>query len=217
MLLEGDIVSTPRPLQVKRPAPPARREAVAAPAQAVPSPMPFAVPARMADNPFLTPAQGMAAFEPVRIAASAPSALAAANEHEIDVSMICEEAPVVPRFRRPSPSMLMRPPAASAPVLPSDPVLIRKMQHTIIERRRGLRRYVLGAMAACAAVCTLGLGAWAMGGESEASAASKPPAVTAGPSSKAHPMVAETTAIQTSDIQTVVKKAKKAHPAGKKR
>jgi hypothetical protein len=216
-------VSTPRPLQVKRPAPLAQHEGVvppaqagAATAQAVPSPMPFAVPARMADNPFLTPAQGMPAFEPVRIAASAPSALAAANEHEIDISVICDEVPV-PRFRRPSPSMLMRPPAASAPILPNDPVLIRKMQHTIIERRRGLRRYVLGAMAACAAVCTLGLGAWAMGGESEASAASKPPAVAAGPSSKAHPMVAETTAIQTSDIQTVVKKAKKAYPAGKKR
>jgi len=216
MLLTGDIVSTPRPLQVKRPAPPACLQAVAAPAQdvAIPSPMPFAVPARMADNPFLTPAQGMPVFEPVRIA---PAAQGAANEQEIDISVICDEAPPVPRFRRPSPSMLMRPPAASAPILPNDPVLIRKMQHTIIERRRGLRRYVLGAMAACAAVCTLGLGAWAIGGESEASAASKPPALTAGPSSKAHPMVTETTALQTSDIQTVVKKAKKAHPAGKKR
>lgn len=209
-------MSTPRPLQVKRPAPPASPQGVAAPAHAVATAaaMPFAVPARMADNPFLTPAQGMPAFEPVRIA---PAAQGAANEQEIDISVICDEAPAVPRFRRPSPSMLMRPPAASAPILPNDPVLIRKMQHTIIERRRGLRRYVLGAMAACAAVCTLGLGAWAFGGESEASAASKPPTLTAGPSSKAHPMVTETTALQTSDIQTVVKKAKKAHPAGKKR
>ena len=203
-------MSSPLPLQVKRPAP---RAASVAPAASPAQDNPFAVPVRLADNPFLTPAQGMPAFEPVRIA---KAERVDTNDIEIDVS-VTEEAPRVPTFRPPRPSMLMRPEATSAPAIPNDPVLIRKMQHTIIERRRGLRRYVVGAMAACAALCTLGVAAWALGGEGEASAASKPSSASVATSTKAHPLVTKAAALETSDVQSVIKKPRKSATAPGKR
>jgi hypothetical protein len=117
--------------------------------------------------------------EPVRTPAPSLSTDIAIDDVEVEALAI--EAPAVREpYHTPTPSILMRLTMHSMLLGTPDPILVQKATPEVAARRRRLTWMVKGAIAACAAVCAIAVGASAVSaneGTKRASAA--PPQVAA--------------------------------------